>query len=115
MDEDRYGREYLAHVIKKAINNRVLSFDDLYTSEDRVIQKLMDNPSTKNSFISFTSLSKVTRCKEGNPFSYKINAKKLFIDPLIQNKGRASFVFPDLKKERDAFKSLSFDYYLKGN
>ena len=115
MDEDRYGREYLAHVIKKAINNRVLSFDDLYTSEDRVIQKLMDNPSTKNSFISFTSLSKVTRCKEGNPFSYKINAKKRFIDPLIQNKGRASFVFPDLKKERDAFKSLSFDYYLKGN
>lgn len=111
-DEDRYGREYLAHVIRFAIKENVLSMADLYKTEPEVIDKRRNHPLTREKYRSFTRLNKVSKGKEEEPFSYKIPAKKRFIDPYVLNVGRVSSFNPELKKERDEFKSLSFDYYL---
>ena len=39
-DEDRYGMEYLAQILKGALKDGVLKEEDLYTNEENVIQKI---------------------------------------------------------------------------
>lgn len=111
-DEDRYAREYLCHVLSYARKIYVLTRDDLYSTEEEVIGKRNADERTKKRFESFTSLSKVRRGRKGRPYSYLIPVKKRFIDPFVVGRGRVSSFSPARKKERDDFRSLSFDYYL---
>lgn len=113
-DEDRYGMEYLARILKKAIERNVLSIDDLYTTEENVIKKLTSDEEGKRDWLSFRSLHKVEREEEpSSPFSFKIDSKKRYIDPLVVNMGRVSSFDKEAKEKINEFLHTSFDIYLK--
>lgn len=113
-DEDRYGMEYLAYILKKAVNNKIINEEELFKlNEEELIKKLYENNQSKEDFVSFQKLNKVI--KEDKPssiYSFKIDAKRRYINPLIKDIGRVIDIDNDIKKEIDNFKNKKFDYYL---
>ena len=112
-DEDRYGMEYLARMLKRQIEKGILTEDDLYTTEKEVIIKLLSNKESKEDWLDFRSLSKIK--KEETPSSntsYKISSKKRFINPLIIDKGRISKLDKEVDNAIRSFLEESFDYYI---
>ncbi len=111
--EDRFAMEYLAQLIKKAIQRKVLSEDDLYTTEENVIEKLNQDEISKQDFLSFRNLKRVRlEEKPSNEYSYQIHAKKRYIDPLVKDKGRISSLDPEVKKEIQSFLDEDFSDYI---
>ena len=68
----------------------------------------------KGGWLAFCRLSRVSKAEGPGEFSYRIPAKKRYIDPLILGCGRVSQIFPDFKQEVDSFLAQSQDYYLLG-
>ena len=113
-DEDRYGMEYLARILKREIYLHRIEENDLYGIEEDLISKLNRNPESKKEWESFTHLSSVTKeSTPSSPYSYKIPSKKRYIDPLVVKKGRISSLSSSFKKELETFLNWQFDYYLK--
>ncbi len=111
--EDRFAMEYLAQLIKRAIHRKVLTEDDLYTTEEKVIEKLNKDETTRQDFLSFQNLSKVRlEKKPSNEFSYQIHAKKRYIDPLVKGKGRISSLDQEVKNEIQSFLKEDFSSYI---
>ncbi len=113
-DEDRYGMEYLARILKRAMQRNIIEEKDLYQNEETLIEKLCSDEESKKNWKSFCSLKQVM--KEETPsssISFKIPAKKRFIDPYVKGQGRVSVLFKEIQEEIEEFKNLSFDYYLK--
>lgn len=112
-DEDRYGMEYLARLLKKAIQNGILSEADLYQREEDVIQKLFSDKQSREDWERFRSLHQIRKEeKPSSPNSYRIASKKRYIDPLVEGKGRVSQLDIKTAAEIHDFLSLSFDRYL---
>lgn len=112
-DEDRYGMEYLARLLEKAIQRGVLQENDLYTTEEEVIQKLNSDPLSASDFASFRSLSKIRKEKTpSSPFSYQINSKKRYINPFVKGRGRIQDIDEEVNQKIEEFLSLSFEGYL---
>ena len=110
-EEDRYAMETLALLLKKAVARGILIEDDLYTTEEQVIRKLEDSD-LKEAWHWFCGLCKIT---EGSPEDgLNINAKRRYIDPLIQDQGRVSEVYDSFRKEAEQFVNESYDKWLKG-
>ncbi len=113
-DEDRYAMEYLAQVIKRATMRKVLTEDDLYRTEEHVIEKLSSDEFSKKEFESFCKLDGIIREKvPSDEWSYRISAKKRYIDPMVLDKGRISSLSSKVKKGIDEFRNQSFDYYVR--
>ena len=93
--QDRYAMEMLAHLIKKYMNQNILSYDDLYTDEQQVIQKIKDD----SKWIRYTNLSDVIEDKSG----MIVHAKKRYIDPFVLEKGRMSQISDTIKNEINDF------------
>lgn len=93
--QDRYAMEMLAHLIKEYINQNILTYEDLYTDEQQVIQKIKDDPK----WIQYTNLSNVIEDEAG----MIIPAKKRYIDPYVLGKGRMSQISDTIKNEIDDF------------
>lgn len=106
-DEDRYAMERLSRFLKKALEENIISRQDLYTDEPRVIQKL-----PQEDWKSFCRLTRVFRVDGPGEFSYRVTAKKRYIDPLVRDRGRVSALFPEFKERIDEFRTSSQDYYL---
>lgn len=106
-DEDRYAMERLSRFLKKTLEENIISRQDLYTDEPRVIQKL-----PQEDWKSFCRLTRVFRVDGPGEFSYRVTAKKRYIDPLIRDQGRVSALFPEFKERIDEFRTSSQDYYL---
>lgn len=106
-DEDRYAMERLSQLLKKALEENIITQQDLYTDESRVIQKL-----PKEAWESFCRLARVFRVDRSGEFSYRVAAKKRYIDPLVRNRGRVSALFPGFKERMEEFRSCSQDYYI---
>jgi HD superfamily phosphohydrolase len=105
-DEDRFGMEMLARVVKKAMAYKVLTFADLYTTEDVVISKIKDVlPYDWQQFTSYHALEK--HPKDG----IIVQAKKRYIDPLVVHHRLSEE--PRYKKALDAYLETSFDRPLK--
>lgn len=112
-DEDRYGMEYLARVLKKAIFRGVLKEEDLYGTEEEVIRKLNSDGISKKDFSSFRLLDKVkTEEVPSSLTSFKIPSKKRYINPLLQGKGRIFDLDSEVKEAITSFLEKSFDYYV---
>jgi HD superfamily phosphohydrolase len=84
-DEDRFSMQYLADMIKYAIQNKILSFDDLFTTESYIIQKLKNNPKSFEVWNNYTKISMVAATDKKVPNIYCVNipAKKRYINPLV--------------------------------
>lgn len=113
-DNDRYSMEYLARLLKEAIELKILSENDLYITETNVIQKLEKDSFFKEQWDHFKKLNTMEISKEEKEGYLKIKAKKRYIDPYIVNIGRVSQIYPDYKQQLLAFTNNDFDYYIKG-
>lgn len=112
-DEDRYAMQMLAELLKSAIDNGVLQESDLYLQERDVIRVL-----TASSYASrwdeYCHYQRII-CRdtpEGPGAWRQINSKKRHINPLVQNQGRVTSLFPDYHRDLTAFLAKSMDDWI---
>ncbi len=110
--EDRYGMEMLSRLLKDALSDGVLTYDDFYTEESSVIEKLKTS-SYAQRWDMFCRLHSVTECTAAE--GIQVNAKRRYIDPLIAGNARASALDSELKEAVDSFLAEDYSVYLKGN
>lgn len=113
---DRFAMQYLADLLKLAVNKRVISMKDLYTVEDQVISKLKKDEELKSMWKNFTKLSQIFTSKEKPEYGYWVNipAKKRYINPQVVSQGRVSSLSKNLSKEIDDFLNIDFNIWLSG-
>lgn len=113
---DRFAMQYLADLLKLAVNKRVISMKDLYTVEDQVISKLKKDEELKSMWKNFTKLSQIFTSKEKPEYGYWVNipAKKRYINPQVVSQGRVSSLSKNLSKEIDNFLNIDFNIWLSG-
>lgn len=113
---DRFAMQYLADLLKLAVNKRVISMKDLYTVEDQVICKLKKDEELKPMWKDFTKLSQIFTSKEKPEYGYWVNipAKKRYINPQVVSQGRVSSLSKNLSKQIDDFLNIDFNIWLSG-
>lgn len=112
-DEDRFSMEKLATIIKSAISEGILCFQDLYTTETEVIQKLCFNSKFSQKWYDFRQISYIERYEDYQEGSYCIKAKKRYILPLYKDQ-RIDVLSLEIQKMIDDYLDISFDYYIQG-
>lgn len=114
-DPDRYCMERLARILRKAVDKDVIVPSDLYKTETIVINKLENNETVSDEWQQYRKLRTVEKSmKQPDDSWLMIDAKKRYIDPYIENCGRASVLFCDCEKQICDFVNYRFDYYVKG-
>lgn len=113
---DRFAMQYLADLLKLAVNKRVISMKDLYTVENQVISKLKKDEELKSMWKYFTKLSQIFTSKEKPEYGYWVNipAKKRYINPQVVSQGRVSNLSKNLSREIDDFLNVDFNIWLSG-
>jgi len=116
-NEDRFLMQYLADIMRRAIDAGVISQHDLYSTESEVIRKLKENKELSADWYRYSKISAVAASKEElyGRYCVKVLAKKRFIDPLVlagDGVKRISEIDADIKTEIDAFLSLDFNEWL---
>ena len=113
-DADRYSMEVLGRILKKALELKVLEYGDLYDGEGAVIEKLKGNEETSKLWDWFCSISMMeTSDRPLDEQWIKVLAKKRYINPLVEGKGRIMDLSGKVRETIDEFLDNSFDYYLK--
>ena len=84
-DEDRFSMQYLADIIRFAVENGILAPDDLYLTENEVIKKLNKDKTLSKMWKSYTEIFAVATSAEKpeNLYCVNVSAKKRYIDPLV--------------------------------
>ena len=104
-DEDRYAMQMLSELLRYAIRIGVLQESDLNRDEPTVIAKLNADAKTAEAWRVFRSYRTVLCANEPQADGVwrQIAAKKRYIDPLIEGRGRATAVSTPLREAIDAF------------
>ena len=115
-NEDRFAMQYLADLLKLAIDKNIISIDDLYTTEDEVITKLEEYKESKSMLDSFRCFSQVLTSKTKPDHGYWVNipAKRRYINPQVVSMGRVSSLSKELSKDIDDFLKVDFNIWLSG-
>ena len=113
-DSDRFTMQYLAEVLKDAMQGGILKMNDLYTTEEKVIRKLKRCQITDNIWYTYTKIKGVQRTPERlkNTFCVKVNAKRRYLDPFVIGKGRVTDYSKKYWKEVKEFLAVSFEDWL---
>lgn len=84
-DEERYVMERLADIVRSAIRSGALAPEDLYTTEEAVVEKMEQDASIRDMWREFRSVSAVERAQHKRADRYCVNvaAKRRYIDPLV--------------------------------
>ena len=114
---DRFAMQYLADIIRQAIDTDVLRPDDLYSTESHVIERLKSHHGISAAWEAYTAISSVSASKEKpkDGYSVKVDAKKRYIDPLVLTGGtvkRVSAVDAETNEAITSFLALDFDEWL---
>jgi len=115
-DEDRFAMESLARLLRLALERGVLQPADLHTTEPPVIHALEEDAVCCGLWRQFCGYSRIRRREERPDETgwLQINAKKRWIDPLVQGKGRVSQWSPAVSRKMRDFCGLDFSCWLKG-
>lgn len=115
-DEDRYGMQRLAELLRGAIEIGVIGTEDLDGTEPVIIEKLMANPLTAEQWRRFCALHRMEVSHETEQTGdwKKIFAKKRCIDPYVKGQGRVSKLNTDFAQKLHAFQTNSQDYWVRG-
>lgn len=115
-DEDRFAMETLAGVLRTALGRNALQLPDLMTTEPEVIEKLRRDAVCAAAWERFCGYSVILRSTEQPEEDgwLRVDAKKRWIDPLAQGKGRVSRWDSVAAEEILAFRSLDFSVWLRG-
>ena len=114
-DADRYSMQHLAELLKQAIEDHVLVYEDLYQNEPFVIHKLKQNETYNKQWQAFKNQSTIYKSTDPVDSSYRmIHAKKRYIDPYILNKGRVTTIDTNYNQLLQEFLNSSFTYWICG-
>lgn len=112
-DENRYAMDFLADLLRDALNEKLLSEDDLYRSEKDVIA-IIRNSRFKERLKIFMNLCRTERCDPTDPLSRVIDAKKRYINPLCRNGYRIAAKDENIRQEIREFLDIDYRYPVKG-
>lgn len=113
-DEDRYSMQMLAELLQDATVRGVITESDLYTTEPRVISKLLSDDALAARWASYRACCKILRSEQppGEGNWRKISAKKRYIDPVVLHQGRMGAISPVFSEKLRAFLCQSQDVWL---
>ena len=113
---DRFSMQYLADLLKLAVDKKVITLDDLYTVEDTVIAKLQNDEELKSKWNNFINFSQVLTSNEkpNNGYWVNIPAKRRYINPQVTSKGRIYNLSKELANDIDNFLNVDFNIWLSG-
>ena len=115
-DPDRYAMQVLSELLADALKEGVLQPGDLMRTEPEVIARLRSS-GLSGRWEEFCALSRILRAERprlDGPWR-RVSAKRRYIDPYIQGRGRLSAVCPDFARELQAFLAVSQDVWLCGS
>ena len=114
-DEDRYAMQILSEILRDAVGNGVLTYDDLSTTEPEVIKKLLDDSTFAKQWNNYVNQSATETAYEPKPGSTwrKIYAKKRCIDPCVIGFGRLSEADTEFSRKLKAFLDETQDYWIR--
>ncbi len=115
-NEDRFSMQYLADLLKLAIDKNIIDIDDLYTTEGEVIALLEEDKELKYMLDNFRRFSQVLTSKTKPLSGYWVNipAKRRYINPQVTSIGRISDLSKELSKDIDDFLKVDFNIWLSG-
>ena len=115
-NEDRFSMQYLADLLKLAVDKNIITLDDLYTVEDDVIIKLQQDNELKSMWNDFRNFSKTITSVDNPRDGYWVNipAKRRYINPQVSGIGRVSNLSEELAKEIEDFLKVDFNIWLSG-
>lgn len=113
-DSDRFTMQFLAEALKFAVSEGLLSLDDLYTTEERVIRKMKKNEITDNMWYTYTKIQGVQSTKRPieDKFCVRVNAKRRYIDPYVTGAGRVTQFSEAYRAAVETFLSVKFEGWL---
>lgn len=113
-DEDRFAMQALADLLRGALERRVISRDDLWTTEPEIIGKLSSDPLCEREWSRFCGYSSILRARHmpENGDWVSIGAKKRWIDPFFPGKGRVSQWDASTQEQLKAFQAMDFSCWL---
>ncbi|MBE6963228.1 MAG: hypothetical protein E7443_01335 [Ruminococcaceae bacterium] len=113
-DEDRFAMEVLAGLLRQALERGVLTRGDLMTTETKVIEKLRGDTACAAAWERFCGFSRMVRSAERPQEGQwlRVDAKRRWIDPLAQGKGRVSRWDNVFCEELRAFREMDFSCWL---
>jgi len=112
-NEHRYAMESLAGILKTAVKEGIISEDDLYSDEARLIQVLENSPLGRE-WRHYTGLRGVSVKEAYEEGCLKVQAKKRYIDPFVRDQGRLSTLDSGFREEIRMFLAVDHDVWLKG-
>lgn len=104
-DEDRYSMQMLAELLGRAVEKGVLTAEDLYGTEGRVIALLEADEELRGRWRRYRALHRMISDPSAAPEEHRrtIPAKKRYVDPLVCGQGRVSALIPDFCRELSDF------------
>ena len=113
-DEDRFAMQALADLLRGALERRVISRDDLWTTEPEVIGKLSSDSVCEREWSRFCGYSSILRARHmpQNGDWVSIGVKKRWIDPFFPGKGRVSQWDASTQEQLKAFQAMDFSCWL---
>lgn len=116
-NENRFDMQYLADLLRGALECNVISLDDLYTTESHVIEKIKGNSDFALSWETYTQIraAGTSDTKLHDRYCVNIPAKKRYINPLVWNGGmpkRTADLIPEVCREMKSFLAVDFDKWI---
>ena len=110
-DEDRYAMQMLSELLGQAIKKGVLSAEELYLTEETVIENLMSDAETAKLWRGYCALHEIVTDREAFPDGAwrVIGAKKRRIDPFVRGAGRLSEINAQFAGEIKDFMDTPLD------
>ena len=105
-DADRCAMQYLAELLRDALQDGVLRRDDLMRTEREVIALLTADETYRARWLRFRALHATAPQPPHYAFVRSIPAKKRWIDPLVVGRGRVSALSPAFRAEAERFLAL---------
>lgn len=110
-DEDRYAMQMLSELLKLAIKKNVLRAEELYLTEETVIERLLSDAETAGLWRGYCALHEIVTDREAFPDGVwrVIGAKKRRIDPFVRGAGRLSEINAQFAGEIKDFMDTPLD------
>ena len=110
---DRFAMQSLANLLKQAIYEHILTENDLYCTEGDVISKLTASHLSAQ-WQLFRSYSEIITAAQPDSTGIwlQIPAKKRFIDPYVNRRGRVSSLFPEFANQLHTFRTMPQNEWL---
>ena len=110
-DEDRYAMQMLSELLKWSLEKGVLRAEELYLTEETVIEKLLSDAETVGLWRAYRALHEIVTDREALPDGAwrVIGAKKRRIDPFVRGAGLLSEINAQFAGEIKDFMDTPLD------